>query len=198
MKIEAIILHCSGGIVGDPTYDTSQQSLEVVDSWHKQLGFPKSNAGFCIGYNYVIDWNGAITQTRYEYERGCHCLGMNDKSIGILLQGNFDRLPVLEHSKPSEAQIATLKDLLRQLRQRYPNVPIKGHRFYAPYKTCPGRNIDDKYIENLYKSETAPDIEMAKPIQKKCDIIRTLIATIRLKIIRLSNLIATLSGKNYD
>jgi N-acetyl-anhydromuramyl-L-alanine amidase AmpD len=196
-KPEVIILHCSGGITNDPTYDTSQQSLQVIDNWHKGVPnyFPKSELGWHIGYHYVCEYNtGKITQTRKETEIGCHCLKMNDKSLGILIVGNFDRLPVLPHSKPSEVQEKSITILLRQLRQRYPNIPIRGHRFYATYKTCPGRNMPDDYGEKLIKEpeNTTPEPIIATLEQQKLTLMEQIITTLKLLIIRLQNRL----GKN--
>ena len=36
-KPEIIILHHSGGTAGDPTLDTSNQTLEIINLWHRTL-----------------------------------------------------------------------------------------------------------------------------------------------------------------
>jgi N-acetyl-anhydromuramyl-L-alanine amidase AmpD len=115
-------------------------TVNDVDNWHRQRwpGFV-SRAGYHVGYHYVIDWSGKVTQTREHDETGAHTLGMNNSSIGVCFMGNFDL-----HT-PSEAQIGAWNGLYDKLRELYPNIPTRPHRAYAN-KSCHGKLLSDDYF----------------------------------------------------
>lgn len=135
---EYIIVHHTGGTQTDPLADTSHHTYEMVDEYHKSLGWE----GF--GYHYFIDKSGALKAGRAENYHGAHTKGYNEKSIGICLAGNFDQ------TMPTEAQIKTLTFLLKDIRTRY-TIPVENivpHRAFAN-KTCYGRRLDDQWAMNL-------------------------------------------------
>jgi len=96
-----------------------------------------------IAYHYLIEQDGSVHKGRKNFEEGAHTKeqGMNKKSIGICIVGNFD------NTLPNDKQIKILVNLIKDLQHAYP-IPaanIKFHRDYAinrwtgkPYKTCPG------------------------------------------------------------
>lgn len=92
-----------------------------------------------IGYHFVIELINnvyIIKQGRNLEEFGGHCIGMNEKAIGICLVGNFDV------ELPPTGQIRKLKYLGEDLRRRY-SIPVEKvvcHNEYAD-KTCPGKLI---------------------------------------------------------
>jgi len=73
---------------------------------------------------------------------GAHCVGMNSKSIGICVVGNYDLT-----SPPDEMINYLIKYLLRPLIRllNIPKTSIKFHNEYAP-KTCPGTKFDKKSL----------------------------------------------------
>jgi len=79
-------------------------------------------------------------------QEGAHCVGMNQKAIGICFVGNFD-----ESEVPPEQWkkgIELVRSLLKLL-----DIPIRyvvGHRDYAA-KTCPGKLFD----MDLFRKELA-------------------------------------------
>ena len=185
-----LIIHHSGGSEADPTTDTSNHTFEIVNEWHRQnpkinLGYP-SSLGFFIGYHFFIEKTGKTTQGRDELEIGAHVVGMNDKSIGICLAGNFDRLPSLPNSKPTKEQEESLKKLLKELSLKYNILPDKvvPHRYFAN-RTCYGKNLPDNWARNLFREEIAPDIEELK--RQKQSLMEKIIETLKLLIIRLQN-----------
>lgn len=194
-----LIIHHSNGIVDDPSYDTSGQSFEAIDSWHKQR-WPnfKSSLGFWCGYHYVILKDGGIRQARIEFEEGAHCVGMNKSSIGICIVGNFDRLPQLPNSRPTEAQEKSLKGLLKNLceRHRIPTENIVPHRHFAVYQNCYGKNLSDNWAKSLLAK---PDIEIAK--EEKLSLLQKILELLKqvfiLKI-RLQNILGNVFGKSYE
>ncbi len=115
-------------------------TVKDVDNWHRQRwpGFV-SRAGYHVGYHYVIEWDGKVTQTREHDEEGAHCIGMNNSSIGVCFMGNFDL------HMPSPEQLLSWSKLYTKLRKKYPNIPTKPHRKYAN-KSCHGKLLPDDYF----------------------------------------------------
>ena len=92
-----------------------------------------------IGYHYFIEHNGIIKVGRMETVNGAHCRddGMNSKSLGIALAGDFTK------EKPTDQQIQSLKKLIESIKQRYPIESVLGHNEVKGANTdCPG--IDKK------------------------------------------------------
>jgi len=102
-----------------------------------------------IGYHIIIENQRGMVNAilgRMLDEIGAHCLGMNTKSIGICMVGNFDVDP-----PPGEIWNKCLR-VCRSFMKIY-NIPkenVQGHREYASYKSCPGDLFDlDKFRRNL-------------------------------------------------
>lgn len=115
-------------------------TVKDVDTWHRQRwpGFV-SRAGYHVGYHYVIEWDGTVTQTRQHDEEGAHTVGMNNSSIGVCFMGNFDL------HMPSPAQEGAWYKLYMKLRKDYPHIPTYPHRRYAN-KSCHGKLLSDDYF----------------------------------------------------
>jgi len=95
------------------------------------------------GYHYfveLIDGRYEILKGRMDNEDGAHCLGFNDKSLGICMIGNFDIDP------PPPVQRNMLLKLVRSLMEIYgiKQDGVIGHRETyelrgkPAIKTCPG------------------------------------------------------------
>ena len=111
-------------------------TVEAINKGHKDRNFTLSARGSYIGYHYVIDSNGTVTQTRDDDEEGCHARGYNKNYIGIGLFGNF------ENEKPTKRQTHALMHLIEKLRGNYgiPFANIKGHKEIKA-TACPGRHL---------------------------------------------------------
>jgi len=155
-KPEWIIVHHTGGTDINPLADTSNHTFDIVNEWHKKLWNFKSKFGYYIGYHYFIDKRGVVYHGRDDLEEGAHCRGMNTRSIGIAMAGNFDRPPYMSNSYPSKEQIEALKLLLIKLSDKYkiPFRRIVPHRFFA-VKTCYGKNLSDWWASNLVVKEVS-------------------------------------------
>lgn|SRR3990167_11515514 len=141
-----IFCHHIGGTDANPLYDSSNQTFEFIDEYHRQRwnGMTYSTMGHYIGYQYFISKDGTLTQGRSDLEEGAHTIGFNTESIGICMAGNFDL------TLPTEAQIKTLTDLLVKKKIEY-NIPIKNilpHRAFAN-KTCYGKRLSDTWARDL-------------------------------------------------
>ena len=95
-----------------------------------------SSLDWWVGYQYWINKMGFITQCRHDLEEGAHTLGLNKNSIGICLEGNFNK------KMPTTQQLSALKDLIDRKKAEYGlvNRKIEGHKFFAN-KDCPGHRL---------------------------------------------------------
>lgn len=130
-KITEIIVHCSA------TPEGQNFTVEDIDRWHKQKGWQG------IGYHYVIYLDGSVHKGRNEEVIGAHCLGHNAYSIGVCYIGGIDK-----NNKPkdtrTDAQKQALINLLKSLKEKYPNAIIYGHRDFSK-KDCPCFDAKNEY-----------------------------------------------------
>jgi len=133
-------------VVHHTATDRRKTTFAAVNEYHRKKWNFKSKLGFYIGYHYFIDGNGVITHGRDNLEAGAHTSqgGMNYKSIGVCLAGNFDI------ESPSTEQTVQLAELMYQVSKAYgiPAANVHPHRKYAP-KSCYGRNLPDLWAQNL-------------------------------------------------
>ena len=101
----------------------------TIHQWHLNQGWSG------IGYHFVIRANGTIERGRPEDTIGSHSGPQgNGDSIGVVLTGNF------EIGAPATAQITALASLIKDLRGRYGNLAVIGHKDVMA-TACPGRNF---------------------------------------------------------
>lgn len=86
------------------------------------------------GYHFYVRKDGSVWQGRPQDSVGAHCLGYNDRSIGVCFEGNF------ETEAPTNAQREAGKALVAYLLQSFPQCVVKGHRDLNP-TACPGKNF---------------------------------------------------------
>ena len=128
----------------------NQTSFEKIKKLHLKQGMGN------IAYHYFIEANGRLRKGRNETTAGTHtkASGMNLKSLGIGLAGNFN----LE--EPSNNQLESLEKLLRYLITKY-NIEIGnvlGHReVWNSATECPGDSLNEWLVdfrEKLKKEKT--------------------------------------------
>ncbi|MDE6367919.1 MAG: N-acetylmuramoyl-L-alanine amidase [Muribaculaceae bacterium] len=122
-QISEIIIHCTATPAG--------RDLHVADitRYHRERGFDT------IGYHYLVALDGTIEQGRAPEYIGAHCLGHNDRSIGVVYVGGVtaDMTPA---DTRTDAQRRALAMLVAELHLRYPLATIHGHCEFAA-KACP-------------------------------------------------------------
>ena len=132
-RIDRIIIHCSA-VRPDQT-----SSARQIDQWHRAKGWKM------IGYHYVIRRDGTIEKGRPEEMVGAHTLHINAHSIALCYEGGLD-----EHGHPADTrtpqQKEALRELIRELKQRYPHATVHGHNEFAQ-KACPCFPARDEYSE---------------------------------------------------
>ena len=126
-KIDKIIIHCSA------TKPNQACTVELIDQWHKARGFDQ------IGYHYVIYQDGSLHEGRPVSKVGAHCVGQNTNSIGICYVGGLDMYGNAKDTR-TDAQKKTLKKVIAQLKQTFPNATVHGHNEFAN-KACPCFNV---------------------------------------------------------
>ncbi|WP_095075083.1 N-acetylmuramoyl-L-alanine amidase [Tenacibaculum jejuense] len=117
-KITHIVIHCTATVSG------REFSTKDIDLWHKKRGWKG------IGYHYVIKLDGTIEQGRPEYKIGAHVKGHNRNSIGIVYVGGLNKRLSPKDTR-NRKQKRALKSLLLNLKEKYPQAEILGHRDFS-------------------------------------------------------------------
>ncbi len=130
--INKIIVHCTA------TRASQDVTVDMINSWHVARGFAM------IGYHYVIYRDGTLHEGRPLSMVGAHCTGQNSDSIGISYCGGVAEDGTTAEDNRTDAQKATLKQLIKELRATYGNIPVYGHRDFAS-KACPSFDATAEY-----------------------------------------------------
>ena len=162
-KIKYIAIHHSGGTITNPFAYTQNETAQDINNAHKLRwpDFPSKLNGSYIGYNFVIDKQGIITQARYILEETAANIEHNLDTVSICLTGNFS--PGVE--MPTEPQISALKILLKQClgATNVSWLNIVPHR--ALWATqCHGLALPDDWARNLVKNEPEAKASILKQL----------------------------------
>ena len=132
---DTIIIHCSATRAGQDI------TAADIDCWHRARGF------WSIGYHYVIRLDGTIEPGRDVTLDGAHCMGWNQRSIGICYVGGLDK-----EGRPADtrtdAQRTALIRLVKSLQLAFPNVKqVIGHRDTRPDLNGDGIISPNEYMK---------------------------------------------------
>ena len=96
------------------------------------------------GFHYRIHQDGSVRGLITPDSRGQH-----PASLGIVLRGNFDR------DRPDGRQLNALKELLLDLKLRYPDIALGAHRqVRGDVKTsCPGKRFPMREMADWFDKE---------------------------------------------
>ena len=130
-RIDLIVVHCTATPAGRDV------TAADVDLWHRRRGFDS------IGYHYLVRLDGRIERGRPESAVGAHCLGHNTRSIGVCYAGGCDERMQPADTRTPEQRRALFR-LLSELKLRYPDAQIRGHRDFAA-KGCPSFDATKEY-----------------------------------------------------
>lgn len=115
--------------------EASHCTIEDIDAWHKANGWSG------CGYHFLVRKDCQIYEGRPIDIEGAHCLGWNERSIGICFEGDFSQ------EKMSEAQEQKGIELIRWVRGKYKTpLRILRHKDALPGYTCPGENFRNVVI----------------------------------------------------
>jgi len=119
-KINAIVIHCSDN------YARQDIGVKELRKMHTATP-PQGNGWRDIGYHLVIRRDGTVEAGRPLEQVGAHVGGYNANTIGVcLVGGKGDNGKLAANYTPE--QWATLKEVVMDLRRRFPGAEIKGHR----------------------------------------------------------------------
>lgn len=123
-----------------PTMDIGWKE---INQWHT-----KDNGWSAIGYHVVIRRDGTIEAGRPLDAVGAHVGGRNSDSVGICMiggKGKFSGMNPLAHYTGD--QLISLLAVLKELREKYPQAVVLGHRDADPGKQCPSFDVKNWYKE---------------------------------------------------
>lgn len=135
-QIKNITIHCSA------TTDKQDLTVSDIDRMHRQRGFLK------VGYHYVIRRDGTIDTGRLENQVGAHVEGHNKGNIGVCWIGGINSKTKKAEDNRTQAQKDALVKLVTDLRTRYPEAQVRGHRDWSP-----DLNKDGKIQKNEWMKE---------------------------------------------
>ena len=130
--IKELIVHCSATPAG------KDYNVDTIRQWHLQRGFSD------IGYHYVIYRDGSIHIGRDESIIGAHCTGHNTNSIGVCYIGGCASDGKTPKDTRTTEQKQSLVKLLKELKTKYPQASIHGHRDFSS-KACPSFDATKEY-----------------------------------------------------
>ena len=135
-KVEYMVVQCAA------TRPSMDVGVKEIKRWHLQRGF------FDVGYHYVIRRDGTVEKGRPDDQPGAHVSGFNSRSLGICMVGGVTEKDVNKaEDNFTEAQWASLKEVLTKLRGTFPKAAIVGHRDLARGKACPSFDVKTKLKE---------------------------------------------------
>ena len=123
--IRYIAVHCTA---------TSQNvKVETILNNWKRKGWKRP------GYHYLIDKDGVIHNLHPEEQFSNGVKGYNMQTINVCYIGGA------KVDDRTDAQKAIMLGLLKDLKGRYPNALIQGHRDFGVNKACPRFNAKEEY-----------------------------------------------------
>ena len=124
-KIELIVVHCSA------TREGTDVTIDDIRQWHRKRGFRD------VGYHFVVYRDGTVAKGRPLEQVGAHVKGYNRHSVGICYIGGLSAIGEIKDTR-TDAQKVALRELLKDLKRRYPKARICGHRDLSPDRNGDG------------------------------------------------------------
>jgi len=131
-QINKLIVHCTA------TPEGRDVSVDEIRRWHVE-----DRNWSDIGYHWVVTLNGTLEEGRPEYKNGAHAKGFNKNSVGVVYVGGVDENLDPKDTR-TDAQKETLRCILEDLKDRYPQAQIIGHRDVSD-KACPSFDAREEY-----------------------------------------------------
>lgn len=131
-QVNKIIVHCTA------TPEGRDVTVDEIRRWHVE-----EKNWSDIGYHWIVTLNGTLERGRPEHIQGAHAKGFNKNSVGLCYVGGVDK-DMKPKDTRTEGQKETLKCILEDLKDRYPNAEIIGHRDVSS-KACPSFDAKAEY-----------------------------------------------------
>ena len=116
-KIERIFVHCTAG--------NQKQTVADLKKEFKDKGWKNP------GYHYVVLADGSIEPMLSEEQVSNGVKGYNSTSVNVAYTGGIDSRGKSTDNR-TEAQKESLRKILSELKKRYPQAIILGHRDISP------------------------------------------------------------------
>ena len=113
-EIKRIFVHCTAG--------PQNQTIQAIQNYWKNVNKWKDP-----GYHYIIKPDGEIVPLQPEEKPSNGVAGYNSTAINVCYIGGVDSKGKAIDNR-TDAQKASLRLILTQLKNRYPNAEIMGHR----------------------------------------------------------------------
>lgn len=156
-NIKRIFVHCTAG-PQTQTIAEIQKYWKNVKKWNKP------------GYHYIIKPDGEIVPLQPEDKPSNGVAGYNSTSINVCYIGGVDKQGRAVDNR-TDAQKESLIKILKDLKSRYPDAEILGHREIWGqdpskwHKMCPCFPAKEEYKDIMKEEVKLSDIiEPAKPI----------------------------------
>ena len=95
-----------------------------------------------VSYHWVVELDGTKHQTLRDDQLGAHVGGHNHGNIGVCYVGGMDTAMHNPKDTRTDAQKASLLDLVKLYRVRYPGIIVQGHRDWPGVaKACPSFDV---------------------------------------------------------
>ena len=133
-KIDKIIIHCSA------TPEFKNFDVKDIRDWHVN-----GNGWSDVGYHFIIKLDGTIQDGRPLQKIGAHVKGKNRSSIGICYIGGMNRDMTDWEDTRTEKQKESLLKLINDLKKRFPNTIVYGHKDFTNKKLCPSFDAKKEY-----------------------------------------------------
>lgn len=127
-KITRIFVHCTAG--------SQKQTVEDLKAEFKRKGWKAP------GYHYVVQANGLVYRLLDDAKVANGVYGYNQNSIHIAYMGGIDARGKAVDNRTSEQREA-LRLMVEELKQKYPEAKVIGHRDISPDKN--GNGIVDPW-----------------------------------------------------
>jgi N-acetylmuramoyl-L-alanine amidase len=131
-QVNKIIVHCTA------TPEGRDVTVDEIRRWHVE-----EKNWSDIGYHWIVTLNGTLERGRPEHIQGAHAKGFNKNSVGLCYVGGVDKDMAPKDTR-TKGQKETLKCILEDLKDRYPNAEIIGHRDVSS-KACPSFDAKAEY-----------------------------------------------------
>jgi N-acetylmuramoyl-L-alanine amidase len=124
--VEFIVLHCTGA-------SANQSTDSIKKHWSEVLKWKT------MGYHYLVSVDGSFEQLLPIEKTSNGVKGVNATSIHICYKGGLGGVDTR-----TEPQKETLEMLVKQMKAKFPDAEIKGHRDFPNVKKyCPSFEVQD-------------------------------------------------------
>ena len=129
MNVKYIVIHCTGA-------NANQTTKEILNYWKNVKKWKN------VGYHFIIDTNGSITQLSPTNKPTNGVKGYNSQSVHICYKGGINVETKKAEDTRTNPQKAALKQLILRMLNFFPDAYVIGHRDLGSYDSNRNGRID--------------------------------------------------------